>query len=66
MSLLTAVSVIAVLKGTDEPDRYLVMRGDIDSRVTDVMDFTSDSLSRNLARYIDRIADQLLFERMYD
>ena len=41
------VSVIAVLKGKDEPGRYLVMSGDIDSRVTDVMDFTSDSPGAN-------------------
>ncbi|TPH18175.1 M28 family peptidase [Litorilituus lipolyticus] len=41
------VSVIAVLKGKTDPSRYVVMSGDIDSRVTDVMDFTSDSPGAN-------------------
>ncbi|RHW75509.1 M28 family metallopeptidase [Colwellia sp. RSH04] len=41
------VSVIAILKGVTDPDRYVVMSGDIDSRVSDVMDFTSDSPGAN-------------------
>ena len=41
------VSVIAVQKGQRDPSRYVIMSGDIDSRVTDVMDFTSDSPGAN-------------------
>ena len=41
------VSVIAIQKGTTDPNRYVLMSGDIDSRVTDVMDFTSDSPGAN-------------------
>lgn len=41
------VSVIAVLRGTREPNRYVMMSGDIDSRVTDPMDATSDSPGAN-------------------
>ena len=41
------VSVIAIQKGTSDPNRYVLMSGDIDSRVTDVMDFTSDSPGAN-------------------
>lgn len=41
------VSVIAVQKGTQDPNRYVVMSGDIDSRVSDVMDFTSDAPGAN-------------------
>ncbi len=41
------VSVIAVQRGTTDPDRYVIMSGDIDSRVSDVMDFTSDSPGAN-------------------
>jgi hypothetical protein len=41
------VSVIAVLRGTLEPNRYVVMSGDIDSRVSDPMDSTSDSPGAN-------------------
>lgn len=41
------VSVIAVLRGTREPNRFVVMSGDIDSRVSDVMDATSDSPGAN-------------------
>ena len=37
------VSVIAVQRGQTDPGRYVIMSGDIDSRVSDVMDFTSDS-----------------------
>ena len=41
------VNVIAVQRGTSDPNRYVVMSGDIDSRVTDVMDFKSDSPGAN-------------------
>lgn len=41
------VSVIAIQRGTTDPERYVVMSGDIDSRVSDVMDFTSDSPGAN-------------------
>lgn len=41
------VNVIAVQKGTSDPNRYVIMSGDIDSRVSDVMDFTSDSPGAN-------------------
>jgi hypothetical protein len=36
-------NVIATLKGTASPERFYVVTGHIDSRVTDVMDFTSDA-----------------------
>ncbi len=41
------VSVIAIQRGSSDPDRYVVMSGDIDSRVSDVMDYTSDSPGAN-------------------
>ncbi len=41
------VSVIAIQRGTLDADRYVMMSGDIDSRVTDPMDFTSDSPGAN-------------------
>jgi Zn-dependent M28 family amino/carboxypeptidase len=41
------VSVIAVLKGKTDPGRYVIMSGDIDSRVSDSMNFTSDSPGAN-------------------
>lgn len=41
------VSVLAIQRGTADPDRYVIMSGDIDSRVSDVMDFTSDSPGAN-------------------
>lgn len=40
-------SVIAIQRGTTDPDRYVMMSGDIDSRVSDVMDYTSDSPGAN-------------------
>lgn len=36
-------NVIATLQGTASPQRYYVVTGHLDSRVTDVMDFTSDA-----------------------
>ena len=41
------ISVIAIQRGTSDPDRYVMMSGDIDSRVSDVMDATSDSPGAN-------------------
>ncbi|MDN7126425.1 M28 family metallopeptidase [Pseudidiomarina sp. 1APR75-15] len=41
------VSVIAVQRGSVDPDRYVIMSGDIDSRVSDVMDATSDAPGAN-------------------
>ncbi|HEX7029875.1 MAG TPA: M28 family metallopeptidase [Gammaproteobacteria bacterium] len=41
------VSVIAIQRGVSDPNRYVVMSGDIDSRVSDVMDYTSDSPGAN-------------------
>jgi len=40
----TAITnVIATLQGTASPQRYYVVTGHLDSRVTDVLDFTSDA-----------------------
>lgn len=41
------VSVVAVLRGTDEPDRYVAMTGDIDSRVSDIMNAADSSPGAN-------------------
>ena len=41
------VSVIAIQRGTADPDRYVIMSGDIDSRVTDPMNSTDDSPGAN-------------------
>jgi Zn-dependent M28 family amino/carboxypeptidase len=41
------VSVLAIQRGSSDPGRYVIMSGDIDSRVSDVMDFTSDSPGAN-------------------
>ena len=41
------VNVYAVLRGTKRPDDYVIMSGDIDSRVSDPMDRTSDSPGAN-------------------
>lgn len=41
------VSVVAIQRGTLDPDRMVVMSGDIDSRVTDALDGTSDSPGAN-------------------
>jgi len=41
------VSILAIQRGTADPDRYVIMSGDIDSRVSDVMDSTSDSPGAN-------------------
>lgn len=44
---VTVVNVIAVLRGTTHPNRYVIMSGDIDSRVSSTADFTSDSPGAN-------------------
>jgi len=41
------VSVLAIQKGTLDSNRYVMMSGDIDSRVTDPLDGTSDSPGAN-------------------
>jgi Zn-dependent M28 family amino/carboxypeptidase len=41
------VSVIAVQTGTSDANRYVMMSGDIDSRISDVMNFTDDSPGAN-------------------
>lgn len=41
------VNVLAVLRGTVHPDRYVIMSGDIDSRPSDTMDGESDSPGAN-------------------
>ena len=41
------VSVVAVLRGTEDPDRYVIMTGDIDSRVSDIMNAIDSSPGAN-------------------
>jgi Zn-dependent M28 family amino/carboxypeptidase len=41
------VNVIAIQRGVTHPDRYVIMSGDIDSRVSDALDGTSDSPGAN-------------------
>lgn len=41
------VNVVAVLRGAVHPERFVIMSGDIDSRVSDVMDATSDAPGAN-------------------
>lgn len=41
------VNVVAIQRGLHDPGRYVIMSGDIDSRVSDVMDSTSDSPGAN-------------------
>lgn len=41
------VNVIAIQRGTVYPNRYVIMSGDIDSRVSDVLNFTDDSPGAN-------------------
>lgn len=41
------VNVVAVQKGTKYPNRFIIMSGDIDSRVSDPNNFTSDSPGAN-------------------
>ena len=44
---VNVVNVVAIQKGTKYPNRFIIMSGDIDSRVTDPNDFTSDSPGAN-------------------
>jgi Zn-dependent M28 family amino/carboxypeptidase len=44
---VNVVNVVAILRGQTDPNRYVVMSGDIDSRVTDVLDATSESPGAN-------------------
>ncbi len=44
---VNVVNVVAVLRGKTEPNRYIVHTGDIDSRVTDVMNAKDDSPGAN-------------------
>lgn len=41
------VNVIAILKGTTDSNRYVIMSGDIDSRISDPLDSTNDSPGAN-------------------
>ena len=41
------VNVVAIQRGHRDPDRYVIMSGDIDSRVSDPLDYTSDSPGAN-------------------
>ena len=41
------VNIIAVLKGQSDPNRYVIMSGDIDSRGSDPLDWISDSPGAN-------------------
>ncbi len=41
------VNVVAVQKGTKYPNRYIIMSGDIDSRISDPTNFTDDSPGAN-------------------
>ena len=41
------VNVVAIQKGTTYPNRYIIMSGDIDSRASNTMDFTSDAPGAN-------------------
>ena len=41
------VNVIAILRGTTDPNRYVIMSGDIDNRISDPNNFTDDSPGAN-------------------
>ena len=41
------VNVVAIKRGTKHPNRFIIMSGDIDSRVSDPNDYTSDSPGAN-------------------
>jgi len=41
------MDVLAIQKGTSDPGRVIIIAGHLDSRVTDVMDFTSDAPGAN-------------------
>ncbi|OZV68194.1 M28 family peptidase [Winogradskyella aurantia] len=44
---VNVVNVVAIQRGTKYPNRFIIMSGDIDSRVSDPTDFTSDSPGAN-------------------
>jgi hypothetical protein len=44
---VNVVNVVAILRGRTEPNRYVVHTGDIDSRVSDVMNATAESPGAN-------------------
>ncbi len=44
---VNVVNVVAIQKGTKYPNRYIIMSGDIDSRVSDPTNFTDDSPGAN-------------------
>lgn len=41
------VNVVAIQKGTKYPNRFVIMSGDIDSRASNTMDFTTDAPGAN-------------------
>ncbi len=41
------VNVVAIQRGTKHPNRFIMMSGDIDSRISDPTDFTNDSPGAN-------------------
>ena len=41
------VNVMAVIRGTKYPNRYVIMSGDIDSRISDPLNYTDDSPGAN-------------------
>ena len=41
------VNVVAIQRGTDNPNNYVIMSGDIDSRISDPLDRTNDSPGAN-------------------
>ena len=41
------VNVVAIQKGSENPNRYIIMSGDIDSRISDPLDSTHDSPGAN-------------------
>lgn len=44
---VNVVNVVAILRGKTEPNRFIVHTGDIDSRVSDVLNSTADSPGAN-------------------
>ena len=41
------MNVVAILKGTDYPNNYAIMSGDIDSRASNTMDYETDAPGAN-------------------
>jgi hypothetical protein len=44
---VNVVNVVAIQRGSTDPNRYVLLSGDIDSRVSDVMNATADSPGAN-------------------